>query len=176
MGWKSFEYHILEQCSNSQETMLMERRWIRKLDSYKNGYNATKGGTGGNTCANLSEERKACINKLRSLKSKAMWGDKQKRKFIQDQMKKHGYPERKSKEYKEQQSKITKRNCIIKSPDGKEFQFDSVQLLREFFYELNKNLSTYHPNRISPYNLIAKGKTKGWSLIYIKKRNPRTKK
>jgi hypothetical protein len=44
-GIESFKVETIEQCS---ETIVNEREiyWIDKLDSFHNGYNATKGGEG----------------------------------------------------------------------------------------------------------------------------------
>lgn len=46
-GIENFERTILERCSNKNELNEREKYWIKEKDSIKNGYNLTKGGTGG---------------------------------------------------------------------------------------------------------------------------------
>ena len=46
-GLKNFSFEIIEECSK-EELDSRERYWIKKFDSYYNGYNQTSGGqTGG---------------------------------------------------------------------------------------------------------------------------------
>lgn len=42
-GKENFKYEILELCSE-EELVEFEKKWIKKEDSYNNGYNLTKGG------------------------------------------------------------------------------------------------------------------------------------
>ena len=46
-GWESFEWSILECCSSEESASESEQLWIRRFDSYHNGYNMTTGGEGG---------------------------------------------------------------------------------------------------------------------------------
>jgi group I intron endonuclease len=45
-GWGTFEFFILESGLTQKEGYVMEKKWIKYLDSYKNGYNSTPGGEG----------------------------------------------------------------------------------------------------------------------------------
>ena len=44
-GFENFTINILEECSIN-DLSDKEQYWINKLDTYKNGYNATQGGDG----------------------------------------------------------------------------------------------------------------------------------
>lgn len=57
-GWNNFKYNVLYRETNKDKLKLLERRTIRKYDSYRNGYNATKGGDGGDTWSGLTSERR----------------------------------------------------------------------------------------------------------------------
>lgn len=45
-GWDSFEFFILESGLTQKEGYVMEKKWIKYLDSFHNGYNSTLGGEG----------------------------------------------------------------------------------------------------------------------------------
>jgi group I intron endonuclease len=45
-GWETFEFFILESELTQKEGYIMEKKWIKYLDSYRNGYNSTPGGEG----------------------------------------------------------------------------------------------------------------------------------
>jgi len=48
-GKENFKKTILEICKNNEELEIREKYWIKKLNTLKNGYNMTEGGTGGYT-------------------------------------------------------------------------------------------------------------------------------
>lgn len=53
-GIENFEFEILEEC-NKEELNLREQYWIKKFNTYKNGYNLTKGGDKAITSSKLNE-------------------------------------------------------------------------------------------------------------------------
>jgi group I intron endonuclease len=55
-GKNNFVKEILEVCDNLIDLEEREKYWIKELDSIKNGYNLTEGGTGGNTFTNNSNK------------------------------------------------------------------------------------------------------------------------
>lgn len=57
-GWKSFKWSVLENNINPKDLNEKEVYWIKKLDTFKNGYNSTSGGGQG---VELSEEHKRKI-------------------------------------------------------------------------------------------------------------------
>jgi hypothetical protein len=64
-GKENFKKEILQECNSIEELNEAEKHWIKELNSIRpNGYNITKGGDGGDTYSNRSEESK----KLTSLK------------------------------------------------------------------------------------------------------------
>lgn len=52
-GEENFRFEVLEYCS-SDELMDKEQEWVEFYDSYKNGYNETKGG---NSCSNFEGKK-----------------------------------------------------------------------------------------------------------------------
>jgi group I intron endonuclease len=63
-GKHNFVKEILEVCDNLTKLEEREKHWIRELDSIKNGYNLTEGGTGGDTFTNNSNKEEI-RNKLK---------------------------------------------------------------------------------------------------------------
>lgn len=57
-GWGSFEFFILESGLTQAEGYVMEKKWIKILDSYINGYNSTPGGEGFSCGDGHSQSRK----------------------------------------------------------------------------------------------------------------------
>lgn len=47
-GWDRFEFFVLESGLTQAEGYVMEKKWIKYLDSFENGYNMTAGGDGAN--------------------------------------------------------------------------------------------------------------------------------
>lgn len=68
-GWDNFTYEVLFTIDNNDKVRVkekldfMERYYIRKYDSYNNGYNMTLGGDCGMKGIKLSEEHKRKISK-----------------------------------------------------------------------------------------------------------------
>lgn len=63
-GINNFKFEIIE-CTKLENLFSREKYWIAKLDSYKNGYNSTVGGEGGNTFAKRTpEQMKITGNKI----------------------------------------------------------------------------------------------------------------
>lgn len=69
-GWKDFEHFIIAQCNSLKEAYELERYYIDKLDTYKNGYNSTLGGAGSKGKV-ISKELRERLSK--SLKGKSSW-------------------------------------------------------------------------------------------------------
>lgn len=64
-GVEEIESEVLYETDNFDKALEMERYFISKYDSYKNGYNMTNGGDGGDIISLLDEERyKKYIQKL----------------------------------------------------------------------------------------------------------------
>lgn len=55
-GKNNFVKEIIEVCDNLIELSEREKYWIKELNSIKNGYNLTEGGTGGDTFTNNSNK------------------------------------------------------------------------------------------------------------------------
>ena len=62
---------LVEDLTKSQAKKL-EKAYIEKLDTFKNGYNMTKGGDGGNTTEKYSEEKMKDLSNRRSSLQKGM--------------------------------------------------------------------------------------------------------
>lgn len=45
-GEENFEIRLLEECTSKRDMIEKEKYWIKKLETYKNGYNMTLGGEG----------------------------------------------------------------------------------------------------------------------------------
>ena len=46
-GFDNFEWTVLETCQDEEEAIRLEKYYIEKFDSYRNGYNMNQGGVGG---------------------------------------------------------------------------------------------------------------------------------
>lgn len=84
---KTFDWKIIYQCENEKELNETEIYYIDKLDSIKNGYNLTQGGTGfasGNLNHNrinpMFAERNPFFGKHHTEKTKKQWSEKRKGK------------------------------------------------------------------------------------------------
>lgn len=88
-GIHNFRKDILEQCKNSQELDEREQYWIKELNTIDRsvGYNIAKGGTGGDTFTNQSDEKKASILSKRMSK-KPLWDTPEYRKRLGEHAKK----------------------------------------------------------------------------------------
>ncbi|MBC5667289.1 GIY-YIG nuclease family protein [Eubacterium sp. BX4] len=71
-GLDNFKFYILEQC-NQKDLDDKEIYWITKLDTYKNGFNLTKGGSGIKNWT-PSDEYKKKISKIVSGKNNPNYG------------------------------------------------------------------------------------------------------
>lgn len=45
-GWENFEHYIIDKCNNLKDAYKLEQFYIELLDTFKNGYNSTLGGSG----------------------------------------------------------------------------------------------------------------------------------
>lgn len=63
-GWDSFEFFILESGLTQKKGFIMEKKWIKYLDSYINGYNSTPGGEGFSEGDCHSQSRKIKVMNL----------------------------------------------------------------------------------------------------------------
>jgi hypothetical protein len=71
-GLDKISSSVLCECSSKREAIEKEKIFIKKYNSYKNGYNMTEGGDGGDIISKLSNEKyKGYINKLK----KASYGE-----------------------------------------------------------------------------------------------------
>lgn len=80
-GKDSFEFNIVEKCDEN-ELSAREIYWIKKLNSYRNGYNATEGGEG----APLPVDVKAKIGAA----SKEWWSNPENKKKMSESRKGEG--------------------------------------------------------------------------------------
>lgn len=64
-GIENFKIQSIIDSYNHKEIQNLEKKWIEKLDTYKNGYNSTIGGDGGPVCKGLcSDDYDKWIEKL----------------------------------------------------------------------------------------------------------------
>lgn len=68
-GIDDLESEILEECENNEHAQNSEKLYIEKYDTFKNGYNMTKGGDGGNIVGLFKGNRRK--NWIESLRSRA---------------------------------------------------------------------------------------------------------
>ena len=57
-GEDDFVWEIVDNAETEEQLNELEIQCIRKLDTFKNGYNSTEGGTGGDTISMKSDEQK----------------------------------------------------------------------------------------------------------------------
>ena len=164
-GWQSFEFHIIAQAADRSELAELESRIISEKNSYKRGYNATMGGDGGDTFKGLSEERKERRRRQVSEDRKEFWENNRER-MMQSQHKRD-FSYRQDPAYRLHQSNAKKRKYVVQDPDGELYEFKGKEMMKEFFAEMNSRLGHHGSSwrRISPNNLIAQGKSKGWTLV-----------
>lgn len=64
-GWRDFEHYIITTCSSLKEAYKLEQYYIEQLDSFKNGYNSTLGGSGslGRKMSEATKQKLAIANK-----------------------------------------------------------------------------------------------------------------
>lgn len=73
-GWENFEHYIVAKTHSLKEAYELEQYYIEKLDTYKNGYNSTLGGSGSKGKV-ISKEQREHLSKL--LKGKETHGWKE---------------------------------------------------------------------------------------------------
>lgn len=71
-GWEDFEHFIVAQCNTLKEAYELERYYIDKLNTYKNGYNSTLGGAGSKGKV-ISKELREHLSKLYKGKETRGW-------------------------------------------------------------------------------------------------------
>lgn len=162
-GWDAFNYVVLERCDNEALLAELEISYILQKDSYKKGYNATPGGNGGNTWSKLSEERKKIANEKRSNTLIKDWENNRTNRLKNFDARDFSF--RKTKKYREEQSKAHIKEYILLSPSGDKHTFNGVVQIKEYFKELNSNLPLSSCKRVSPTNLIWRGNSKGWICL-----------
>lgn len=61
-GFENFELLILDTCETKEEAQLLEKEWIKELNSLMpNGYNMTRGGDGGYTLGAWTDEERVAL-------------------------------------------------------------------------------------------------------------------
>lgn len=71
-GWDNFVVDIIERNIHAENINDREVYWIKYYDSFKNGYNSTLGGEGGNTYSKKSKEELDVIKEKISKKNSGM--------------------------------------------------------------------------------------------------------
>lgn len=71
-GWENFEHYIVAEAHSLKEAYDLERYYIDKLDTYKNGYNSTLGGAGSKGKI-ISKELRERLSKLNKEKENRGW-------------------------------------------------------------------------------------------------------
>ena len=71
-GVKNIVSEQLCETTTKQEAKSKERYYVKKLDTFKNGYNMTQGGDGGNTTEKYSEEEMKDLSNRRSILQSGM--------------------------------------------------------------------------------------------------------
>jgi len=68
-GPENFTVNLVETVKTVEELNQKEKFWIKKYDSYRNGYNETEGGDGGDTYSSKTpEEMEVIKEKIRKTK------------------------------------------------------------------------------------------------------------
>jgi len=147
-GKENFKKEILEYCNNREHLCVIEKYWIEKLQSKKNGYNIKDGGNGGHTYID-NEEIKCKISKNHADingEKNPMFG------------KKH------SEESKKKMSINTKK-CFEQNPE-------LIEKLRKRMKEKSKgrNNPNYNPTPVLQYDMNMNF-IKKWDDLYSLKEN-----
>jgi hypothetical protein len=71
-GFVNIVSEVLAETYNKDEAKKLEETFVEKLDTFKNGYNMTRGGDGGNTLEKYTEEKMIEHRKLKSFNSTGM--------------------------------------------------------------------------------------------------------
>ena len=118
-GWNNFTYEVLFTIDNDDKTRVkqkldfMERYYIRKFDTYNNGYNMTLGGGGGS--GKHTEEFKKMMSERMKINNPAFHMTDEWRQHIGDSQrdKKKNMPE----SFRKQCSERMKLNNPMKNPE-----------------------------------------------------------
>lgn len=124
-GWDNFEFSIIDE-TESKNINELEIHYIKKLDTINNGYNYTKGGTGGDTFTNKSEQEKEITRKKLSIpsseKTKKLLSEMSKNLWLNDEYRTKVLTKQKkfmnTDEYKEKVSKGLKTK--LQNPEMRE--------------------------------------------------------
>jgi len=110
-GNLTFEWEIIDTTDNIERLNELERKYISDFDTFKNGYNMTLGGDGGDTISHKSNEQKKNQgakkgnipwNKGKSMKSLGYTYEHiRPRTFTEEQKQKHSQLIKESKKFKE---------------------------------------------------------------------------
>lgn len=71
-GSENIVSEVLAEVYNKDEAKKLEETFVEKLDTFKNGYNMTRGGDGGNTTEKYTEEAMKDLSNRRSVLQKGM--------------------------------------------------------------------------------------------------------
>ena len=71
-GFVNIVSEVLAETYNKDEAKKLEEKFVEKLDTFKNGYNMTRGGDGGNTLEKYTEEKMIGHRKLKSYNAVGM--------------------------------------------------------------------------------------------------------
>lgn len=143
-GFENFKYEVLFTIDNDdkirvkQKLNFMERYYIRKYDSYNNGYNMTLGGDGGSGTKHIEEYKQMMSERMKKNNPSYNMTDEWKQHIGDAQRGKA-----KSDEFKRLQSERMKKNNPMKNPE-------SVQKSRDA--KIGKHLSEEHKQKISSSN------------------------
>jgi group I intron endonuclease len=83
-GSENIVSEVLAEVYNKDEAKRLEETFVEKLDTFKNGYNMTRGGDGGNTTEKYSEEKMKDLSNRRSLLQKGMNNSRAKPNITKD--------------------------------------------------------------------------------------------
>lgn len=150
-GKNNFVKEIIEVCNNLIKLEEREKYWIKELNSIKNGYNLTEGGTGGNTFSN-NPNKEEIRNKLKKRKHTEVT----KRKISENNWQKKNIGSRTGSKWSEEQRlKMNEYWSNNPSPmKGKKHTEESKQSNRE--KHLGKKMSEETKVKMS---LLKKGKS-----------------
>lgn len=118
-GWNNFTYEVLFTIDNDDKTRVkqkldfMECYYIRKFDTYNNGYNMTLGGEGISGNNYHTEEFKQRLSERMKTNNPAFHMTDEWRQHIGDSQR----GKKKSDEFKQQRSERMKQNNPMKNPD-----------------------------------------------------------
>lgn len=157
-GNDNFEWEILQTANNAEDLNQLEQTYIKKYNSYKEGYNMTNGGEGGDTISNKSYEEKKNQgakkgnipwNKGKSMRALGYTYEYLKpRTFTEEQKRQHSELIKNSEKFRKGlKSRRPAKNVVIKDENGKIWkrQKDFIQYMKENYnishHKVRKGLS-----------------------------------